>query len=762
MGFIVFPVAMTVLYSVEHYNQFTVNRQFFFIMSSSKNVIIELQVNMGIINEAMKPTIKSTTFTVFAGLLLLGACTRQQAFEYPVFPKSEVVDDYHGTLVADPWRWLEDPNSEQTNDWIRAQNELTMPYLQSLPGREKLRQRLTELWDFPRYGTPFRRGDMYFYYYNDGLQNQSVLYKQTSLNAEPEILIDPNMFSEDGTVSMSMLSISRNARYVAYGKSVGGSDWQEFFVRDVNTGEDLNDHIQWVKFSGASWDYNEEGFYYSRFPETTPEELLTAPNRNQRLYYHRIGTSQSEDILIYERPDQPDWGINGSVTDDGNYLIVRITQGTDTRNRIYFKDLSQPNSRVIPLLDEFDASYSFITNEGPVFYFMTNRDAPKNRVIAVDTRRPQPSNWVTVIPERESVMNGISVVANRFVASYLTDARSEVMVYSMDGSFEREIELPTIGSISGFSGRKQDTDAFYSFASYNYPSTIFRFDFETNQSTVFRESEVDFNPDDFETTQVFYESKDGTMVPMFITHKKGIRMDGSNPVYLYGYGGFNISMTPSFSVGNVVWLEQGGIYAVANIRGGGEYGREWHLSGTKERKQNVFDDFIAAAEYLIDEGYTSPSKLSIGGGSNGGLLVAAVMLQRPELFAAAIPAVGVLDMLRYHKFTIGWAWASDYGTSEDPEGFEYLYAYSPLHNVREGVRYPSTLITTAERDDRVVPAHSFKFAAELQEKHAGSNPVLIRIQTNAGHGAGKPTSMIIDELADRWAFLAKELGLRIH
>lgn len=702
---------------------------------------------------------KITYLMLFAFLV---SCNRDTKFEYPVFPKSDVVDDYHGTLVADPWRWLEDPNSQQTNDWIAAQNAVTMPYLESLPGRDRLKERLTQLWNFPRYSVPSRQGDLYVYYYNDGLQNQSVLYKQSELDGEAEILIDPNTFSADGTVSMSSVEFSPNATYMAYSKSVGGSDWREFFVRDVQSAEDLSDHIQWVKFSGVSWDKNEEGFYYSRFPEPADGELLTAPNRDMKLYYHKLGTSQDEDILIYERPDQPDWGLYGSVTEDGQYLIIRITQGTDPRNRIYYKDLSRANSRVLPLMDAFDASYNFITNEGSVFYFRTNNDAPKHRVIAVDVNRPQPSNWTTVIPERESVLNGISVVANRFVANYLTDARSEIFVYAMDGSLEKEIELPTIGTASGFSGRKQDTEMFYSFASFNYPSTIFRYDFATGESTVFRSSEVDFNPDDFETKQVFYESKDGTKIPMFITHKKGLKLDGTNPTYLYGYGGFNISMTPSFSVGNIVWLEQGGIYAMPNIRGGGEYGREWHLAGTKERKQNVFDDFIAAGEFLISEGYTSPAKLAIGGGSNGGLLVAASMLQRPDLFAAAIPAVGVLDMLRYHKFTIGWAWASDYGTSEDPEGFDYLFAYSPLHNVQDGIRYPSTLITTADRDDRVVPAHSFKFAAELQEKHGGNNPVLIRIETNAGHGAGKPTSMVIEELADRWAFLAKELGLRIR
>jgi len=695
-------------------------------------------------------------------LMMVMACNSPQTFDYPDFPKSDVTDDFFGTTVADPWRWLEDPNSDMTQDWITAQNAVTYPYLQSLPGRTTLQERLTTLWDFPRYSSPFRRGDRYFYYYNDGLQNQFVLYKQDQLDADGEVLIDPNTFSEDGTVSMSSLAISDDGRYAAYAKSEGGSDWREFFVRDVQTGEDLDTRIRWVKFSGVSWDNENRGFYYSRFPQPAPGEELTAANRNMKLYYHRLGTSQDEDLLIYERPDQPDWGMYGSVTDDGNFLIITITQGTDPRNRVYYKDLRQSGSPVVRLLDDFDASYSFLTNEGSTFYFLTNHDAPKYRVVGIDTRRPQRSGWQEIIPEDDHVLNGVSVVANRLVANYLVDARSEVRIHDMQGSLQRTVELPAIGSASGFSGRKQDNEAFFSFSSYTYPSTIFRYDFATDEVTVFRAPEVDFNPDDYETRQVFYQSKDGTTVPMFITHKKGVELNGKNPTYLYGYGGFNISLTPGFSVSNLVWMEQGGIYAVANIRGGGEYGREWHLAGTKERKQNVFDDFIAAAEYLVDQSYTSPEHLAIGGGSNGGLLVAAVMLQRPDLFAAAIPAVGVLDMLRYHKFTIGWAWASDYGTSEDPEGFEYLHAYSPLHNVRPGVQYPSTLITTADRDDRVVPAHSFKFAAELQEQHAGDNPVLIRIETRAGHGAGKPTSMIIQEAADRWAFVAHETGLRIR
>ncbi|MFU8861945.1 MAG: prolyl oligopeptidase family serine peptidase [Cyclonatronaceae bacterium] len=696
---------------------------------------------------------------LFMMAVFFTACV-SETFEYPESKKLDVVDDYHGTEVADPYRWLEDPNAEDTKAWVRAQNDVTFPYLKSLPGRDRIESRLTTLWDYPRYSTPAKRGGHYFYSYNDGLQNQSVLYTIESLDDEPRVLLDPNSFSDDGTVALATTSISKNARYLMYGKSDGGSDWREFFVRDIGTGEDLDDHIKWVKFSGASWTHDEQGFYYSRYPEPAPGEELTAENTNVKLYYHRLGTDQSEDILIYERPDQPNWMFGGMVSHDGNYLVISVSESTAPRNQLYYQDISRAGRPVVKLIDTFEARYNYITNDGPVFYFQTDLDAPRNRVISIDLRNPAKSNWKTVIPEQEFVLTGISVVNNQFVASYLVDARSEVRIYGKDGNLDRELELPGIGSVSGFSGERDDTEAFFSFTSYTYPTTIFRYDFTTHEYVVFRESGVDFNPDEYMTEQVFYESKDGTTVPMFITYKKGLEMNGNNPTYLYGYGGFNVSMTPGFSVSNLVWMEMGGIYAVANLRGGGEYGREWHQAGTKENKQNVFDDFIAAAEFLIDEGYTSSSKLAIGGGSNGGLLVAAAMVQRPDLFAVAMPAVGVLDMLRYHLFTIGWAWASDYGRSDNPEDFEYLYAYSPLHNLEPGTEYPATLITTAERDDRVVPAHSHKFAAALQEHHAGKNPVLIRIETRAGHGAGRPTAMIIEEAADRWAFIAKHTGLR--
>jgi len=693
--------------------------------------------------------------------VFLAACATD-TFEYPESKKLDVVDDYHGTLVADPYRWLEDPNAEDTKAWVRAQNDVTFPYLKSLPGRDRIESRLTTLWDYPRYSTPSKRGGHYFYSYNDGLQNQSVLYTMQSMDDEPRVLLDPNTFSEDGTVSLASVAISKNARYLMYGKSDGGSDWREFFVRDIETGEDLDTHLKWIKFSGGSWTHDEQGFYYSRYPEPAPGEELTAENTNVKLYYHRLGTNQSEDALIYERPDEPNWMIGGSVSHDGIYLIISLSESSAPRNRLYYQDISRAGRPVVKLIDTFEARYSYITNDGPVFYFQTDLDAPKNRVISIDLRNPARNNWKTVIPEQEHVLTGISVVNNQFVASYLVDARSEVRIYAKNGNLEREVELPGIGSASGFSGERDETEAFFSFTSYTYPTTIFRYDFTTHTYEEFRRPDVDFNPEEYVTEQVFYESKDGTTVPMFITYKKGLERNGNNPTYLYGYGGFNISMTPGFSVSNLVWMEMGGIYAVANLRGGGEYGREWHQAGTKENKQNVFDDFIAAAEYLIDEGYTSSSKLAIGGGSNGGLLVAAAMVQRPDLFAAAIPAVGVLDMLRYHLFTIGWAWASDYGRSDNPEDFAYLYAYSPLHNLEPGTEYPATLITTAERDDRVVPAHSHKFAAALQEHHAGSNPVMIRIETRAGHGGGRPTSMIIEEAADRWAFIAKHTGMRVR
>ncbi len=688
-----------------------------------------------------------------------------QALQYPAARKSDVVDDYHGTRVPDPYRWLEDPDSPESRAWIEAQNRLTAAYLAEIPARSTIRERLTKLWNYPKYGTPFRKGRRYFFFKNDGLQNQSVLYKQASLTADPETLLDPNLLSEDGTVAVSTMAVSDDGRLLAYGTSASGSDWEEFRVRDVAQGRDLSDHLKWIKFSGASWTNDGAGFFYSRYPEPA-DKALTDVNRFQRLYFHRLGTDQAQDLLVYERPDQPDWGMNAEVTDDGRYAVLHVWLGTDRRNRVYYldlKDAQRPKvtGEVVRLLDDFDASYAFVGNDGPVFYFLTDLDAPRKRVIAIDTRHPERARWREIIPQGPDVLDGVQIIHDTFVANSMHDASSRLRLFTRDGRFVKDLPLPTLGSIGGISGERKDDEMFYAFTSFLYPTTIFRYDFKSGVTSVFKAPAIDFDPSGYETKQVFYTSKDGTRVPMFITHQKGLRLDGSNPTYLYGYGGFNISLTPSFSVAMLVWLEMGGVYAVPNLRGGGEYGEEWHQAGMHDKKQNVFDDFIAAAEYLIAQGYTSTPKLAIAGGSNGGLLVGAAITQRPELFGAALPAVGVMDMLRFHKFTIGWAWVTDYGSADSAAQFPYLYKYSPLHNIRAGTRYPATLVTTADHDDRVVPGHSFKFTAALQAAQAGPQPVLIEIETKAGHGAGKPTSKVIEEQADRLAFLVRNLGMTI-
>ena len=679
---------------------------------------------------------------------------------YPHAPRSSHADIYHGKTVPDPYRWLEDTDSPETRRWIDAQNTLTRQVLDGIPRRDALQKRLTELWNFERYGVPFREGNRVFFYKNDGLQNQSVLYTMRSLDETPRVLIDPNTFSSDGTVALGGTSVSPDGRYIAYSISTSGSDWREWKVRDIETGKDLADHLKWAKFSGASWTKDGKGFFYSRYDEPKGNDLKEA-NYYQKLYYHRIGTSQAEDKLVYERPDQKEWGFYGAVSEDGRYLFLYVSQGTDPNNRLYYKDLSEPDAPVVPLLDKADASYSVIGNDGPTFWILTTHTAPRGRVIALDIRKPD--QWKEVLPQSESTLEDVSLVGDMFVVTTLKDAKSVVSVHRTDGSFVRQVDLPGIGSAWGFGGKRHDKETFYAFTSFTAPTTIYRYDLVTGKSTLFRKPQVDVDPSRFETKQVFYTSKDGTRVPMFITHRKGLKLDGSNPTYLYGYGGFNVSLTPSFSVSNLVWMEQGGVYAMPNLRGGGEYGQDWHQAGTKLSKQNVFDDFIAAAEWLIANRYTTSEKLAIGGGSNGGLLVGACMTQRPELFKAAVPEVGVLDMLRYQHFTIGWAWASDYGLSSDPKEFEALLAYSPLHNVTPGTRYPATLVMTADHDDRVFPAHSFKFAAALQHAQAhdaereGRPPVLIRIETRAGHGAGKPTAKIIEEASDRWGFLLHHL-----
>lgn len=679
---------------------------------------------------------------------------------YPPSLKVDQVDNYHGVKVADPYRWLEDPDSDESRQWIESQNQVTFTYLNDIPARESLKQRLTQLWNYEKYGIPFKRENRYFYFKNDGLQNQSVLYTLPQLDAEPRVLLDPNTLSEDGTVALSGLAISEDARLMAYGLSTSGSDWQEWKVRDVETGEDLPDHLKWIKFSGADWTRDGKGFFYSRYDEPNEATKLEDINYYQKLYFHKLGTPQTEDVLIYDRPDEKNWMFGGEVTEDGDYLVISVSQGTDPRNLVFWKDLRNPEAPVVELINSFEAKFSLIDSEGTVFWFETDLDAPRGRVIAIDIAKTERENWQEVIPQAEETLMGVNILNHQFVTFYLKDAYTQIKVFDLNGTFVREVELPGIGSAGGFGGKRHETETFYSFTSFTTPTTIYRYDMVSGESSVFRQPTVDFNPDEYETKQVFYTSKDGTRVPMFITHKQGLELNGNNPTYLYGYGGFNISLTPSFSPSNIVWLELGGVFAVPNLRGGGEYGEEWHQAGTKLNKQNVFDDFIGAAEWLIEHQYTSPKKLAIAGGSNGGLLVGACMTQRPDLFGAALPAVGVMDMLRFHKFTIGWAWCSDYGSPENPEEFQALYAYSPLHNLKPGTAYPATLITTADHDDRVVPAHSFKFAAALQEAHEGNNPVLIRIETKAGHGAGKPTAKVIEEISDRWAFLVRSLDIQ--
>lgn len=676
----------------------------------------------------------------------------------PSHPDPTVVDIYHGQPVPDPYRWLEDLDSERTRAWIEAQNQLTFDYLQRIPARQRLLERLTQLWNYEKYSQPFKEGGRYFYFKNDGLQNQSVLYTQESLEAEARVLLDPNTLSEDGTVALSGIAISRDGRYLAYGLSRSGSDWQEWKVRDIETGEDLPDHLRWIKFSGASWTPDGQGFFYSRYDEPPPGREYESANYFQKLYYHRLGTPQSEDLLVYHRPDQKEWGFAGGVTEDGNYLIISVWRGTDPKNLLFYKDLRDPNLPVVELIREFEANYSFVGNDGSRFWLLTDLNAPRRRLVAIDLDNP--GQVQEVIPEAEETLQGVSLINNQFVAFYLKDAHTQIKTFALDGTYLGEIPLPGLGSASGFGGKRYDTETFYTFTSFTTPPTIYRYDFTTGRSTLFRQPQVDFDPQAYEVQQVFYPSKDGTRIPMFLVHRRGLARTGDHPTLLYGYGGFGISLTPSFSVGLVAWLEMGGVYAQPNLRGGGEYGEAWHQAGTKLNKQKVFDDFIAAAEWLVANGYTNPSKLAISGGSNGGLLVGACLTQRPDLFAAALPAVGVFDMLRFHKFTIGWAWISEYGSPEDPEEFKALYAYSPLHNLKPGTVYPATLITTADHDDRVVPAHSFKFAAALQAAQGGSQPILIRIDTQAGHGAGKPTTKLIEETADRWAFLVEVLGIQ--
>jgi prolyl oligopeptidase len=689
--------------------------------------------------------------------------------EYPQTRRGDVVDDYHGTLVADPYRWLEDADSPETQAWIEIQNRLTESHLATIDARGRIRGRLTALWNYERFGLPARKRERYFYTHNNGLQNQSVLMvaegaELDSRAAEARVLLDPNKLSKDGTVALTGSRASDDGRYLAYGLASGGSDWNEWHVRDVATGKDLDDHLKWVKFSSAAWTKDHRGFFYSRYDEPPPGQELTKANYFQKVFYHRVGEDQSLDKLVYERKDHKDWGFAGEVSDDGKYLVITVWQGTRRENQVFYQELAEDGAaaHTVELLSGFDADYNFVGNDGRWFYFLTDKEAPRRRLVAIDLDHPEQDHWRELIGQTSDKIERVSLVGDQFFAIYLRDASSRVKVFDLAGKPIREINLPGIGTMHGFGGDRQDKETFYSFGSYTTPTTIYRYDLASGESIVWRRPQVDFDSDKYEMRQLFTKSKDGTRVPLFVTCRKDLKLDGNTPTLLYGYGGFNVPITPGFDVRSAVWLEMGGVYAVATLRGGGEYGVEWHEGGRKHNKQNVFDDFYAAAECLIREKYTRPEQLAIAGRSNGGLLVGAAMTQRPELFAAALPGVGVMDMLRFHKFTIGWAWVSEYGSADDAEDFKTLYRYSPLHNIKPGVRYPSTLIVTADHDDRVVPAHSFKFAAALQAAQSeldSAPPVLIRIETRAGHGAGMALSKKIDETTDELAFLVKALGM---
>ncbi len=701
---------------------------------------------------------------LLAGGAFAAAALGEAPLKYPQTRHGTRVDDYHGTKVADPFRWLEDDvrESAEVRQWVEAENAVTFGYLEKIPQREAIKKRLTELWNYERASAPSKAGGVYFFRKNDGLQNQEVLYAQDKLDGEPRLMLDPNTWSKDGTVALSGSAPSDDGKYLAYGVAEAGSDWQTWKVLDVSTRKPLADEVKWMKYSGVTWTPDGKGFFYSRFPEPKADEKFTALTYNNMLYYHRLGSPQADDVLVYKRPDHPDWGFAAEVSEDGRWLVVTVEKGTDPRYRVLYRDLSEPLAMPVDLIEDFDNEYTFVGNDGPVFYFKTDYKAPRGRLIAIDTRKPDRKDWKEIVPEAKESLRTVTLVGNLFVADYLKDAKTQVKLFEPDGTFVREVELPGIGTAVGFGGKRSDTETFYTFSSFATPPSTYRYDLVTGKSTLLRRAKARCNPEDYEVKQVFYPSKDGTKVPMFITAKKGTKLDGSNPTLLYGYGGFDIPITPSFSVARLAWLEMGGVYAVANLRGGGEYGQEWHKAGTKLHKQNVFDDFIAAAEYLVKQGYTRPDRLAVEGRSNGGLLIGAVMTQRPDLFGVCLPGVGVMDMLRFHKFTAGRFWTDDYGSADNAEEFKALYAYSPYHALLKGgkKKYPATLVTTADHDDRVVPGHSFKFAAALQEMQAGDAPVLIRIETRAGHGAGKPTAKLIEETADSLAFMVKNLGMK--
>lgn len=708
---------------------------------------------------------KQTTY-LFSIILLATACnqksaTVQEQLNYPYSIKSDHKDNYFGTEVADPYHWLENENSDTTAQWVDKQNEVTFAYLDKIPFRKQIKDRLTQLWNYPKFGAPFKSGSKYFMYRNNGLQNQSILFQMDKADAEGKELIDPNKLSTDGTVSLTMFTPDRKGDFAAYGTSSGGSDWNEFFVLDLNTGKKTADHLQWIKFSGASWYKN--GFFYCRYDAPVDGKELSAKNEYHKIYYHQLGNDQSKDELVYHDASKPQRYYDIGVTEDERFMLMHISEGAASKNAVSVRDLSKADSSLQPLINDFESENVVIDNMGDQLIVLTNRNAPHKKVVLIDPANPNEKNWKELIAERkDEVLESISYTGGKLLAVYMKDATSRVYVFDAKGNQEAEVQLPALGTVSGFSGHREDKEVYFTFTSFTYPSCVYKYDITTNTTTLFKKPDIKFDFEQYETKQVFAKSLDGTKVPMFLVHKKGIKLDGNNPALLYGYGGFNISLTPSFSISNLVFLEQGGIYALANLRGGGEYGEEWHEAGMLLKKQNVFNDFIACAEFLINEKYTSSQKLAIKGGSNGGLLVGAVMCQRPELFKVALPAVGVMDMLRYHKFTIGWGWIGEYGSSDSLIMFKNLLLYSPLHNLKEGVNYPATLVTTADHDDRVVPAHSYKFTARLQACHKGNNPVLIRIDKKAGHGAGKPTSKLIDEATDQWAFTFYNLGMKME
>lgn len=696
---------------------------------------------------------------IFLTALFVGIMLSNAQFKYPTSFKEATIDDYHGTKVPDPYRWLEDDNSEKTKDWVKRQNTFTFNYLDKIPFRKDVRRRLEQLWDYPKYSSPFKKGDWYYFFKNDGLQNQSVMYRQKGLDTTPEEFLNPNTINKNGIAALGGLGFSKSGKLLAYSIALAGSDWQEIFVMETESKKLLSDTIRFVKFSGVSWN-GEEGFYYSRYPEPQPGERLSGQNEFHKVYYHKIGTPQSQDVLVYEDNKHPKRFHGAYITEDGRFLILNVSEGT-SGSEIWFRDMKNATQKDFKLLIKgFSTQASVVDNDGARLLVHTNADAPNYKLVSIDPLKPSKENWKIVIPESEDALESVSTGGGYLFAKYLKDASSRVRQLKYDGTLVRDIELQGIGTASRFGGEKDDTEFFYTFTSFNVPPTIYRYEIKTGQSTLFRETKIGMDVSDFVTEQVFFTSKDGTRVPMFLTYKRGMELNGQNPVLLYGYGGFNIAITPGFSISNAFFIEQGGIYAVVNLRGGSEYGEKWHKAGMLNKKQNVFDDFISAAEYLIKVKYTNPQKIAIRGGSNGGLLVGAAMTQRPDLFQVALPDVGVLDMLRYHRFTIGQAWAVEYGNADSVSQFPYLYKYSPYHRLQNFKKYPATLVTTGDHDDRVVPAHSFKFAARLQEFSSNNElPQLIRIDTDAGHGAGKPTNKSIDEAADVWSFTMYHLGM---